>query len=182
MNEYTASSGVTVYHGGGNEPLGGIRIQDSDRYRVMISGRNTLALREFFQAEADERLKRWRDPENPERVVYRKGGERIHVLDETDGDYWSVRTRDIEEYGETLPVSSTARAWLAAHPEPKPAWHDAKPGEVWEVMVITGNHEVFAYEDTDGERKFKFADGGSMWATDPGITAGTRIYPPGATS
>ena len=88
MNEYTASNGVTVHHGGEDEPLNGVRLE-SDRavfVRLLVSGEKTQALREFFQAEADERLSRWRDPRWPGIVGYGTDSpDRMLVLNEGTG-------------------------------------------------------------------------------------------------
>lgn len=94
------------------------------------------ALAEFFQHKHDEEFGRWRWPENPGYVVYRKpeyddeDGRAALVLDERSGEgflRWE-RVLDSGVFGQA------ARAYFEAHPEPEPKpWHDAKPGEVWEI-------------------------------------------------
>ncbi|MDR6691374.1 hypothetical protein J2X55_002286 [Microbacterium sp. 1154] len=62
MNAFTASNGISVTPSA--SIVGGTSVND-----VALHKREADALREFFQAEADERLGRWRWPENPAYVV-----------------------------------------------------------------------------------------------------------------
>lgn len=177
MNEYTASNGVTVYHGGVTEPLGGIRIQESDRCRVMLSGRNTQALREFFAAE----LGVWVDPETSALVIADSKGDPHngrYVSVYLDGQMFGLfekgdRTSEREEL--------VTDRYFAAHPEPKP-WHDARPGEVW-MLVTTRHEEARAYgveQEPDGLvfcPAFR-ADFKSLDVDGAGVKSAHRIYPP----
>ena len=60
MNEFTASNGV--------------KIRPEEGYGAVVSNLTLIneemdALREFFQAESDERAGRWRYPDEPQYVV-----------------------------------------------------------------------------------------------------------------
>ena len=138
----------------------------------------TNALREYFQAERDEELGRWRDPENPNIVVYPGSVslDWVIVLDESTG-----RTDVVFKQPRKPPKDSAftlvAERYFAAHqqPEPKP-WEDAKPGEYWAVTV-------------NGERKLVHGGpqglySGEDWRVIPNsdITAGHRIWPEGEAS
>ena len=95
----------------------------------------TNALRAFFQAERDQELGRWRDPEDPNMVVYPHptlnddDRRRIWLFNELSGAAWL----DWEHIASPGP----ARRYFAAHPdvEPHKPWHDAKVGEYWLVTL-----------------------------------------------
>ena len=95
----------------------------------------TEALRAFFQAERDEQLGRWRDPENPDYVAYRtpeeddEDGRCVRVLDELSGATWLEWER--------LFLSGPSIRYFEAHAdvEPRKPWHDAKAGEYWLVTL-----------------------------------------------
>src|SRR5690625_2476196 len=99
----------------------------------------TEALREYFIAERDTELGRWRDEEKPNMVVYRvpenddKDGRAVRVIDEATGAYFSLWERDVKHF-ERGSVHATAARYFAAHPEPRP-WHSAQPGEVWLLTI-----------------------------------------------
>ncbi|WP_424462975.1 hypothetical protein [Pseudoclavibacter helvolus] len=142
--------------------------------RTYLDPRQVEGLREFFQAQADERLDRWRDPEQPERVVYRYGDDRLLILDETDGDHWMAHFIEGGLHTEVGDAESTVAAWLAAHPEPKP-WQDAEPGELWsvttanqeDVRCFVVHNEPISFVTTDDTHHFLDA-----------IVSAHRIYPP----
>lgn len=175
MNDFTASNGYIV------------RLEDDARLVIdwpserdariaAISQLQVEALREFFQAEADERLGRWRWPENPDYVVYPCSVRtRVRVLQETGvGDLEWVDEGD----GRSYEFVHAARAYFDAHPEPKP-WHDAKPGEVW---LLTSNGGLYIDEPAifDG-RQFVFCSRVERntidTATADGIREARRIWP-----
>ena len=135
MNDFTASNGVRV------------RLQDRDLdvsppnasgsghlgWMGLAGGYIIDALREFFRAEEDERLGRWRFPEKDYMVVYADESE-LHVVDERDGAAVTF-SRECRRKGAPLDrFHAAAAGWLDAHPDPKP-WHEAKPGEVWVLEV-----------------------------------------------
>ncbi|HLS01167.1 MAG TPA: hypothetical protein VK054_04190, partial [Beutenbergiaceae bacterium] len=67
------------------------------------------------------------------------------------------------------------------HPEPKPAWHDAEPGEVWVVEVCGLQYASLVDEEKDSEGKsvtlfVTYKDW--VWeVTDPDITHATKLWP-----
>ena len=125
MNLYTASNGVGLT----------VNSDRSVRWRPGIPPDVvSSALREYFQAERDEELGRWRDPENPDIVVYAlnmaDGEDRcIWLLNELSGAAWF--------YWERVGLPAPARRYFDAHPdgEPRKPWHDAKAGEYWLVNL-----------------------------------------------
>ena len=98
----------------------------------------TNALRAFFQAERDAELGRWRDPENPNIVVYPIPA----MNDQGDGYGRAVWVLDEAEMVSRTVLDdrhshSSASHYFAAHPdeEPHKLWHDAKAGEYWLVTL-----------------------------------------------
>ena len=95
----------------------------------------TEALRVFFQAERDEALDRWRDPKNPDYVVYPRPD-----LDDDDGRGVLVlneRSAATRHDWEQIALPGPARRYFDAHPgeDPHKPWHDAKAGEYWLVTL-----------------------------------------------
>ena len=165
MNLYTASNGVGLT----------ITRDRTVRWRPGIpEDLVSSALREYFQAERDEELGRWRDPENPDCICYPVAGDPddIWVVYEGSGLAY-MRERNQAFYAGNK-FSEVARRYFAAHPEPKP-WEEAKAGEVW-ILTRYGAEEPF------------FVTGGEFTSTDlavatdlddPRITDGRRIWPEG---
>ena len=98
----------------------------------------TNALRAFFQAERDAELGRWRDPENPNIVVYPIPA----MNDQGDGYGRAVWVLDEAEMVSRTVLDdrhshSSASHYFAAHAdvEPRKPWHDAKAGEYWLVTL-----------------------------------------------
>lgn len=141
MSNFTASNGVTItLDFEGDYVFGGV----SAGYTVKPDGAHEQALREFFQAEADERLGRWRWPEDHDYVVYLDNGDAL-VVNEADPRRSPDRVarRYLEDPLGSLGWGEfAARAYFDAHPEPKP-WHAALPGEVW-VVTFSGHSDVVA--------------------------------------
>lgn len=111
MNEFTASNGYKVTPNG----------DGANVYRGILSTPiypdEMQALREFFQAESDERAGRWRWAERPDYVVYDTGDHaEVVVLDESTGCMENV-WRGKERPGTYM--HDAARAYFEAHPEPK---------------------------------------------------------------
>ena len=121
----------------------------------------TEALRAFFQAERDEALGRWRDPENPNTVVYPHDDVNTTVHDETTGAYlnWSREQAEDDEYSLGFGFA-TARAYFAAHPEPEPrppfaAYVDKNGSAVW-VTDENSNLRCLSDQNLDPEKYAPF--------------------------
>ncbi|MFL0711628.1 MAG: hypothetical protein ACJLS2_02295 [Microcella pacifica] len=162
----------------------------SDGYLVAVSSagateatsspvRGMTALRELFQAERDASLGRWRSKEHPDYVVYQdpENADSIFLLDESAPEWVQVERPQggrLSEWNEG--IWAVAREFFAAHPEPKPPWHDAKPGEVW-VLTYGGQPTAHVYTDRTAEGLAFLSDRAIVSADDPDITAGRRIFP-----
>ena len=122
MNSYTASNGVGLT----------ITRDRTVRWRPGIPANLvSSALREYFQAERDEELGRWRDTENPNIVVYAlsmmDGEDRcIRLLNELSGATWL-------DWGRVA-LPGPADRYFTAHPLPEP--------EHEEIWVITANGDT----------------------------------------
>ena len=139
---------------------------------IFLSEEEMDELRAHLQAERDEQLGRWRDPEDPNMVVYPRPdqddsyGRCMSLFDESSGEFWLAWER--------IATHDSSARYFAAHPEPKP-WEEAKAGEVW-ILTRYGAEEPFFV--TDGE----FTSTDLAVATDlddPRITDGRRIWPEG---
>ena len=135
------------------------------------------AARAFFQAEQDEQLGRWRDPENADWICYGRGSSRdtVHVINEYDGLPYMLE-RDQVAYADSE-FSAVAQRYFEAHPKPKP-WDAAQPDEVWVLTINNDREEVFRC----GERGlYSLKTGnpiGSLLSCGSNkITAGHRIWP-----
>ena len=144
---------------------------------IALTTANFETLRAFFQAERDEQLGRWRDPENPDWVVYRtpeddnESGRSILLLNETTGD--------IRYEWERVAYSGPALRYFATHPEPKP-WDAAQPDEVWALTINNDTEEVFRCGER-GLYSLKTGNpiGSLLSCSHNKITAGRRIWPEG---
>lgn len=159
MSEFTASNGVRIvltnsgamFHSPGDSwpnPL---------PHTVFANADVAAALREFYQAERDEELGRWRYPDDRDYVVYPVGsGEVVHVLNEKAGVSGQYERAEVNkvfggEFLETAdPVySRAARDYFDAHPVRKP-WEDAKDGEVWMLTGAAHPDEEVPYIAIEG--------------------------------
>ena len=142
-------------------------------------------VRAFFQAERDEELGRWRDPENPDWVVYRaNSGDAAYVFNEREGgasQYWTrknVESRDPAYTGYSASCYAAGR-YFEAHPEPKPrppfAAYAAQPDEVW-ALTDGDREEVFRCGE-NGLYSLKTGDPLSRMFPILTITGGHRIWP-----
>lgn len=133
------------------------------------------ALREFFQAEADERLGRWRWPENPEYVVCPRDNGSVTVFEESSPTaaltFWKGVSRPGTSSGKYM---DAARAYFDAHPEPKP-WHEAVEGEVWALTIGDDTEPRGWMAEGDGPRFWR--GGHSIDRLSGSISAGRRIWP-----
>ncbi|MEW1705984.1 hypothetical protein AB0230_01975 [Microbacterium sp. NPDC089190] len=179
MSEFTASNGMIV----SRDSDGDLRLLSQYRRNTLdqapfLDGDDIDALREFFQAENDARLGRWRWPENPGYVVYPRLNH-VAVVHEESGNALQA-TRDQADINTGL--CRAARAYFDAHPEPKP-WHDAKPGEVWE-LTVEGATRTYASIASEGQNDVyvRFFPTHEVHAVTVGtkapvISAGRRIFP-----
>ena len=125
---------------------------------IILSEEEMDELRAHLQAERDQELDRWRDPENPNIVVYRKpedddeDGRCVLVLDELSG----ATRLDWEQI--TLP--GPADRYFAAHPQPEPrppfaAYVDKNGSAVW-VTDENGNLRCLSDQNLDPEKYAPF--------------------------
>lgn len=173
MSKFTASNGISV------------EINDDERITFQIDGVPTspiwlspgemIALREYAIAEEDKRLGRWRWPENPDYIIYRRDRtatfadkRRARVVNESNGDFMDT----VEGSGLTGVFKDAARAYFDAHPEPKP-WHEAVTGDVWELTTVNGEAAYVATGDRfiHVERLLFALD-----KNEPTITAGRCVW------
>ncbi len=102
---------------------------------IFLSEEEMDELRAHLQAERDEQLGRWRDPDNPNIVVYPRpddddeDGRCVSLVNESSGEYWLSWER--------IAIYDSSARYFAAHAdvEPRKPWHDAKPGEYWLVTL-----------------------------------------------
>jgi len=178
VTPFKASNGVTVDAITDDRDLafGAVVTRGSEPFidQLTISARRADALREFFRAEEDEGLGRWRWPENPDYVVYDRSDGYARVLRERDGTSEVYIREDIAELG-WCETALAARAFFDAHPVPKPAWHDAKAGEAW-LLTVNGE-ELIALRDVDEDFYSTAAGYRVIRYNRDDITAGRRIWP-----
>jgi hypothetical protein len=170
VNEYTARNGVKIEWDG--DTLKVDTLAYFDRW-----GTHYPALAEFFRAEEDERLGRWRWPENEGYIVYPDGRypHLVSVIDESTG-LREVRSKSKAGHKRDN-FERAAAAYFDAHPEPKP-WHDAKEGEVWVITSAGGSRQDLALVGIEDDA-FVLATGESWPKNADFLTAGRRIYPEG---
>ncbi len=192
MEKFTASNGATV-----EEIETG-----SDGTRLLVwapypyndverSGGSTTAyliddqrdaLREFFQAERDAELGRWRHPELTDFVVYPDEDDMntIRVMFEPGGGISDYKREWID--GVTDPdgwnIARVVRDYFDAHPVRKP-WENAKPGEVW-LLDLTASGESAWFVNGDYFQDTKTL--ANRHKGDKSFRAGRRIWPEGETT
>ena len=126
---------------------------------IALTTANFETLRAFFQAERDDALGRWRDPENPDMVCYPIAYDTDAVLVMYEGDmtrYYTTRStwKDVTPYY----VSETAGRYFAAHPKPRPpfaAYVDKNGSAVW-VTDENGNLRCLSDQNLDPEKYAPF--------------------------
>lgn len=173
MNDFTASNGVKITRNGDALSM----VTPPDGYygerAVALTSEATAALADFFRAEEDERLGRWRWPENPNWVCYPTAFGEVVVFDESDP---AKDSRVLSRGGDTWPhFRPAADAYFDAHPEPKP-WHEAKPWETW-LITFDGAQEAVTLDEDREFRDRNAPHNGWAHITDPSITAGRRLWP-----
>lgn len=151
--------------------------------QTFVGPKAAKALREYFQHERDRELGRWRDPDNPDLVVYRRpeeddyDGRAVAVLDESTGvafTYWEKYGLDGQGVTRYEKGQEAAGRYFAAHPETKP-WDEAESGDIWELTGADGLKQAWVRNGTGGwvsvnALKVMYYDG-------KGVTAGRRIWP-----
>ena len=145
-----------------------------DRRDIELPTADVAALRAFFQAERDETLGRWRDPENPDMVCYpvECDPNAVWVVYEGDGRRYHA-TRTGWELTRPHYASEAAGRYFAAHPKPKP-WDAAQPDEIW-VLTIDGYSAPYL-RNRYGTWTNSTSD---VYVGDGTITAAHRIWPEG---
>ncbi|KTS90698.1 hypothetical protein NS183_07925 [Microbacterium testaceum] len=175
MNDFTASNGHEI-------------LIEEERVRVIdAGGANVLdlfdyfdqsdmqALREFFQAEADERLGRWRSAKNPVWTAVVQDGSGVVLFRHDDGQReFSVESRETQLHRWSPELREVAREYFDAHPEPKP-WHEAEADEIWR-LTVNGVESAWVRRPEVWER---ISDGFLLRnaPVSKGITDGRRIFP-----
>jgi hypothetical protein len=171
MDKFTASNGVSV-------KLDGALLFGASTHTTYVAASESQvqALREFFQAERDEELGRWRSEGAPDwvaREVERStdGRRCVEVLNERTFQGGTYNDRVME--GGTAPTHSVAREYLEAHPEPvREPWHDARPGQIWTVATAGGARQDLALVNTDAE--FVIATG-ETWPVDANFIVSAHL-------
>lgn len=172
MDKFTASNGISV-------KLDGHLLFGASTHATYVAASESQvqALREFFQAERDEELGRWRWPENPDYVVYPAADDAdlITVMRESVARIRKMRREGfgLTDYAEQF--VACAEAYFEAHPERKD-WEDAKEGEVW---IVTPSKALTLGEKAEYPAIFQagmFRDHGGSWGTED-LTAAHRIWP-----
>jgi hypothetical protein len=159
MNEFQASNGITI----SISSIGSItaRVERGGPELFIANEMVVPALREFFRAEEDERVGRWRWPQDPGITVriapkhaqhYDAASVTVMIQQDSDG-YVGYYTRDrLPEITEgTGGIVRAGHAYFDAHTERAP-WHDARPGEVW-LLSIEGVESAF-YPSKSLDRAF----------------------------
>lgn len=172
--QFTTSEGFRIV-----ESAHDLALYTPGEVKYLGSGKLGAAVKEYitYRLETareveDERLGRWRWPENTEYVVHRLLLHRVRVTSERSG-----RAEDFTRADLDLKIADSfllaARAYFDAHPEPKP-WHEAKPGEVW--IIVTRNVGDERAVQVHGD-KFHYNDGVEVPLTYDAIESGRRIWP-----
>lgn len=176
MNDFTASNGLNMSHLDG----GGLRVAiPPDRYegwqKMNLAPTLVNALREYFQAEVDERAGLWRSKKDPTWTALREGDVVFFQNADHQRGFSAALVNDAWKNTWSPELVDVAREYVEAHPEPKP-WHDAKRGEVWivdtHIRTWGGEQPMFVSED----RKFH----NSSWSlpvNDPDVRSARRIWP-----
>lgn len=170
-DNFEASNGYIVRL----DEMGDLEIVDPDGYPVeWVRGEELIAATaEYFQAERDEELGRWRDSVAPEYSCYpHEDQQLVVIINETTGGVHTISREDPEPEGGSEPWD-VSRRYFEEHPLPdlRP-WERAKVGEVWALVIE--DYEIAATYGTDD--KFYTAET-SLAPTDPTITDGRRIWP-----
>ncbi|MFF7681502.1 hypothetical protein ACFZA2_01985 [Microbacterium sp. NPDC007973] len=180
MNDFIASNEYGVREV--VEPDAGLQLLWKDRTvarESAVSSSQVQALREFFEAEADERIGRWRWAANPDYVVY---PDRLNTTPPSGAiRVWNERTGVSRYYlnrdgvdGVGGQFDPAAAAYFDAHPEPKP-WTRAKAGELWFLTITSLGPETRLRWEAQGEPVRFWSGGLHIDARSGDITAGRQV-------
>ena len=149
----------------------------------LLSPSQVNALREYFTAERDKELERWRSPEYPSVVVHASESDAdiVYVIDEREPyRNWDIEVRRSSQ--ELLDPPSwdakllAARAYFKAHPAPAPRpWEDAEDRSIWALTIDGRDPEPFKWSDRS--QQFTHVIGGFPIYRPERITAGRQIWP-----
>jgi hypothetical protein len=160
MEKFTASNGIEIEFTANGYLLGRRNERQQGASGLVTHAtagpEGIVALREFFQAERDAELGRWRTGAHPDIFARPFDSKRIEVYDEANGDQTSFARNDVPSpdapSGE-WPPCVVARAYFAAHPVPRP-WENAKPGEIWRLTTsVYGDHIAAVIHTSRGDDK-----------------------------
>lgn len=132
-------------------------------------------LREYFRDERDRELGvwRWGNERGKQYLVSKLGyGDKFRVVRE---EHYEQLDWAPEQYNSLAhsgnDMVKAIQAYQEAHHEKKP-WHDAKPGEVWELTTTHIPNKVTAWSTFEGV----FMDESQNWVTGMDILDGRRIW------
>lgn len=175
MNEYTASNGMTL-HVRGNM----ISTSPSGLGLLNLTSDLTAALREFFRAEEGERRGVWRSTKDATWTAVRRNTVVYFQNEDHERSFHVVVGNQASMKAWSRDLQRIAHEYFAAHPEPKP-WHNAKPGEVWDVdLPAGGNRYVTVESDRFADHTVVFRDPhsvGEVELVDEYIIDARRVYP-----
>lgn len=170
MTEFTASNGIPVI-----KKEWGYCLTTGMDLGVMTGVSNSQfdALREYFQAERDRELGRWRSKKDPNFIVVPDNLKyEVTVIDEQSGmKQWVTRGGGD---GAERSFVVIAEEYFAEHPEKKP-WHDASPGEVWVITTENVSDEVAVQRTDTGD--WGYNDGRVFRDNELKIETARRIWP-----
>lgn len=132
-------------------------------------------LREFFQAERDEKMGVWRSPFIAGKHARKIDDNRVRIVDEATGAARAFTRGYVSPMGE---FSDLAKHYFKAHPIHRP-WHDAVAGEIW--AVTWGGREsacrVIEHAGSDSGLMFDDSERETPGTHAPVIKAAHRIWP-----
>lgn len=181
MSEFTASNGRVIRRS--EKPVaGGSHVSlvfgaSGHDGTFTMTGPQEDALREFFRAEEDKRLGRWRSTIDAAWTAVVQADSGYVVFRHDDGERgFSVAPDQSNMPSWTRELQEVAREYFDAHPEPKP-WRDAKDGEIW-ALTIGPNTDAYEYDASNAYfvRVSSHGTRGISMASF-GVTDGRRIWP-----
>lgn len=181
MTGFTASNAISVTTEA--HAAGLVRITfrpDSGRMPgtvITLSIAESKALVEALDHEKDDALGRWRWPENPDYIVYRRQNGSVIVFEESSPTAAITFWRNVNHAEVTSGAyMDAARAYFESHPERKP-WQDAKAGDIW--AVVQPDHTVERAYRVDQNLNFiDLLDGGGLYGNDVNcIMTARKVWP-----